>query len=422
MTKLVIVTVGSRGDAQPYVALGVGLQKVGFQVCIATHGRYADFIEQHGLQFAPLPEDPKEMLNKPEGREWINAGQNPFRFLRAFTRVTRKQLPEMLPAVERACQGADGVLFALFGVPAYHVAEKMGIPAVLAALQPVSRSATFLPMGALELPFSSRWSNLFAHFAVEQVFWQPFRRQYNDWRTKKLGLPTASFWGPYTEIWRRKIPVIYGYSGHVLPAPPDWGEHIRVTGYWFLDQAADWQPDAGLLDFLAAGPPPISIGFGSMTTEDPRAFTEMVVAAVRQAGQRAVFLTGWGGLQGVDLPDFIYPLEAAPHDWLFPRMAAVVHHGGAGTTAAGLRAGKPTVIAPFFADQHFWGRRVKALGVGPDWIDREKLTADNLAQAITTAVTDPTMQAKAAQLGEKIRAEDGVGQAVAAVQQIFRRG
>jgi sterol 3beta-glucosyltransferase len=421
MTKLAIITIGSRGDVQPYVALGAGLQRAGFQVRLATHGRFAAFIEQHGLQFFPLPDDPKEMLNTPTGRDWVGSGQNPVRFFRAFNRLTGDRLPALLAATEKACAGADGVLFALFGVPAYHVAEKMGIPAIMAALQPVSRTAAFQAMGAPEIFWANGWSNYISHLVVEQIFWQPFRRQYNQWRQRQLGLPNASFWGPYREIERCKNPVLYGFSRHVLPRPDDWSDNIQISGYWFLNGSADWQPEPGLADFLAAGPPPIAVGFGSMVTPDPVQFTQLVVRAVEQAGQRAVFLTGWGGLQPDNLPDFIYPLEAAPHDWLYERVTAVIHHSGAGTTAASLRAGRPTIAVPFFADQYFWAARIKALGVGPIPIPRDKLTTANLAQAIITAVTDPTIQANAAQLGEKIRAEDGVGRAVAAVQAIFNQ-
>jgi sterol 3beta-glucosyltransferase len=420
MTKLVIVTIGSRGDAQPYIALGAGLQKAGFQVRIATHAIFADFVEQHGLEFFPLPHDPQEMLNDPDGRAWINVGQNPIRFLKTFARITRPQLPDMLPAIKKACAGMDGVLFAIFGIAAYYVAQEMGIPAIMTVLQPASRTTAFVGMGSFKTPLDNRISNYISHTVVEQVFWQPFRRQYNDWRKQDLGLPPASFWGPYAEFERRGLPVIYGYSGHVMPRPDDWRENICVAGYWFLNGPTDWRPEPGLADFLAAGPPPIAVGFGSMIAPDPAQFTRTVVEAVERTGQRAVFLTGWGSLQPDNLPSFIYPAEFVPHDWLYDQVTAVIHHGGAGTTAAGLRAGRPTIAVPFFADQYFWGDRLKALGVGQS-LPRNRLTADKLARAIETAVTDPAMQAQAAQLGQKIRAEDGVGRAVTAVQQIFTK-
>jgi UDP:flavonoid glycosyltransferase YjiC (YdhE family) len=211
--------------------------------------------------------------------------------------------------------------------------------------------------------------------------------------------------------------MLYCYSPAVVPKPPDWGEHAHVTGYWFLDHPPDWQPPADLVDFLESGPPPIYVGLGSISSRDPEKTSRIVLDSLRQAGQRGVIATGWGGLSQSDLPDEVFVTEAVPHDWLFPRMAAVVHHGGAGTTGAGLRASVPSIIVPVSNDQPFWGRRVKALGAGPAPIPRKRLTADRLAHAICVAVTDEAIRKRAAELGETIRAEDGVANAVRIINQ-----
>jgi UDP:flavonoid glycosyltransferase YjiC (YdhE family) len=210
---------------------------------------------------------------------------------------------------------------------------------------------------------------------------------------------------------------LYPYSPAVLPTPADWDASSVATGYWFLPRDGDWQPDPALVDFLASGPPPVYVGFGSMPSEDAAAKTQVVLDALAQAGQRGVVATGWGGLTLANAPRDVFALDAAPHDWLFPRMAAVVHHGGAGTTAAGLAAGAPTVICPFFGDQPFWGRRVAALGVGPAPIPQKKLTAARLAAALRTVAEDAAMRMRAQTLGEAIRSEDGVGRAVALLEQ-----
>jgi UDP:flavonoid glycosyltransferase YjiC (YdhE family) len=212
--------------------------------------------------------------------------------------------------------------------------------------------------------------------------------------------------------------VLYGYSPAVIPKPSDWNGQAHVTGYWFLDPVDDWTPPADLGEFLQAGAPPIFIGFGSMSTSNPAATTQLIVQALARTPQRAVLLSGWGGLHASDLPDTIYLLESAPFAWLFPRMAAVVHHGGAGTTSAGLRAGVPSIVIPFFADQPFWGRRVADLGVGPAPIPFKQLTPDRLARAIESAVTDQAMQQRATELGSTIRAEDGIAQAVRVIEQL----
>jgi sterol 3beta-glucosyltransferase len=211
--------------------------------------------------------------------------------------------------------------------------------------------------------------------------------------------------------------MLYAYSEAVVPRPADWGEHVAVTGYWFLDAPAGWPPPPGLLKFLADGPPPVYVGFGSMFMAGGAPMTTVVVKALELSGQRGVIATGWGGLTAEIGPDHVYFLEAVPHDWLFPRVAAVVHHGGAGTTGAGLRAGRPTVVCPLVGDQPFWGRRVAELGVGSAPLPRAKLTAERLAEAISAAVTDAKMQERAADLGERIRAEDGVARAVALIHQ-----
>ena len=236
-----------------------------------------------------------------------------------------------------------------------------------------------------------------------------------------LGLPKAPFWGPYGDDRFKQNPILYGYSPAVIPPPADWNEQMRVTGYWFLDSGDDWTPPADLLEFLQAGTPPVYIGFGSMIMRNPEATAQLIMQALARTRQRAIMLSGWGGLRSTNVPDSVFMIDAVPHAWLFPRMAAVVHHGGAGTTSAGLRAGVPSIIVPFFADQPFWGQRVADLGVGPAPIPFKRLTADRLAQAIQIAVTDQAMRQRAAELGERIRAEDGIARAAAVIQQMQER-
>jgi UDP:flavonoid glycosyltransferase YjiC (YdhE family) len=207
------------------------------------------------------------------------------------------------------------------------------------------------------------------------------------------------------------------YSQTAIPHPSDWSDDVHITGYWFQDAPSEWHPSIELEEFLAEGPPPVYVGFGSMGGRNPEDFAAIVLQALEKSGQRGLLLTGWGGMNVMRVPDHVFVLNAAPHNWLFPRMAAVVHHGGAGTTAEGLRAGVPTVIVPFIVDQSFWGNRVKDLGVGPKPIPAKKLTADKLASAIEKATTDSKMKERAVALGKAIRAEEGVNNAVKIVQQ-----
>jgi UDP:flavonoid glycosyltransferase YjiC (YdhE family) len=214
------------------------------------------------------------------------------------------------------------------------------------------------------------------------------------------------------------MPVLYGFSPSVIPAPGDWKADIHVTGYWTLESSEEWAPPRELTNFLDEGLPPVYIGFGSMSNRQPEETANLVTKALEICGKRAILLSGWGGLQKADLPDTILMLDSVPHTWLFPRLSCVVHHGGAGTTGAGLRAGVPSIIVPFFGDQPFWGKRVAELGVGPAPIPRKQLTATRLAAAIQEAVSDTPIRQQAADLGRKIQAEDGISNAVEIIQQI----
>ena len=248
--------------------------------------------------------------------------------------------------------------------------------------------------------------------------WQSFRSADKKARSEVLHLPPSSFWGPFSSLRKQKRTVLYGYSSHVLPHPRDWDDSQHVTGYWFLEPHEGWQPPKDLLDFLDSGPPPVYIGFGSMSSSKAAETADLVLEALARASQRGVLYAGWGGLKKEQLPETVFMTGSVPHTWLFPRMAAVVHHGGVGTTAAGLAAGVPSIITPFFADQPFWGQRVYELEVGPKPIAHKRLTIDKLSEAIHRAVTDVGMRKKAATPGERIRSENGVAQAVTVIEQM----
>jgi sterol 3beta-glucosyltransferase len=261
---------------------------------------------------------------------------------------------------------------------------------------------------------------MLTHVLAEQFLQGLTGRFFNQWRRERFHLPAIPLgkW-PYSQLHGQPLPMLYSFSPTVVPKPPDWGEHVHITGYWFLDPAPDWQPPARLVNFIESGPPPVYVGFGSMAHRNPQQTTQLVREALERSGQRGVFVAGWGGLAGDNLPHRsadLFTLDSISHAWLFPRVAAVVHHGGSGTTGAGLRAGVPSVLVPHAGDQPLWARRVTELGVGPRPIPRRQLTAGRLAAAITSALTDKDMRARAAALGEHIRAEDGVGQAIGIIE------
>jgi sterol 3beta-glucosyltransferase len=218
----------------------------------------------------------------------------------------------------------------------------------------------------------------------------------------------------------RPLPVLHGHSRFVWPRPDDWPLTAHVTGYWFLDHPEGWQPPSELNAFLEAGEAPVYVGFGSMAGRNPKRMAEIVAGALQKANVRGIIATGWGGLEASNLPDTILKIASIPHDWLFPRVAAVVHHGGAGTTAARLRAGRPTVICPYLVDQPYWGARVHALGAGCKLIPQKKLTVEKLAGAIREVLTSQTIQQNAQKIGKNIREEDGIANALAAIEDIAK--
>jgi UDP:flavonoid glycosyltransferase YjiC (YdhE family) len=413
--RVTIPTSGSRGDVQPYVALGAGLRGSGWDVCLATHADFEPLVRGHELDFFPLLGSGQSLQASETGDRMLQSGGNPFTFLREFARLRRPLVADLMHNCRLACRDADLILLSnteLFIGQA--VAEKLRLPTVWASLQPTTPTRyrpNFL------FPEKPPWLhdggayNLLTHWVAGEALWQLMRPAVNRARHEVLGLPPAPFVGPARQFLSPPLS-LDGYSPLVVPPASDWNARHHVTGYWFLDDGARWQPPADLAAFLAGGPPPVYVGFGSMHNRDAKEVTQLVLEALALAGQRGVLLLGWGGLRPVRGCDCAFPLESVPHDWLFPRVAAVVHHGGAGTTAAGLRAGVPSLVIPYMSDQPFWGRRVRELGVGPEPIPRKELTAERLAEGIRRAVTDPDMRRRAAALGGGIRAEDGVGRAV----------
>jgi UDP:flavonoid glycosyltransferase YjiC (YdhE family) len=246
-----------------------------------------------------------------------------------------------------------------------------------------------------------------------QVIWQWYRPFIRAFR-QRLGLPAYKAVDFYRKL--RSTPMLSAYSPDIIPHPADWPKCLHITGYFFPELQSDWQPSPKLKSFLEAGDPPVYIGFGSMASRSPEQLAKLTLEALAKSGQRGILLTGWGGLQPEFVPDTVFVVDSVPHAWLFPRTAAVVHHGGAGTTAEGLRAGVPSIIVPFILDQPFWGARIKALGLGPDPIPQKELTADRLAKAIQMAVKDSQMKQRASSYGANIRAENGVGNAVKIVK------
>ena len=416
--KITIFAAGSRGDIQPCLALGKGLQAAGYAVRLAAPEDFAEFVQQHGVTFFPLRGDVQKIMASDTGREFMETGGgNPLKSIGAIQTMVDPVIQEMTADAYTACLDADLLIcLGVFSAFGQAIAEKLRIPMMHVEPTPLLPTRAF---PAPSWPLQNNLGGLHNHLsglAMLRVVWQWYLPFVKDFR-QRLELPPVRFGVYYRRF--RSIPMLSAYSSGIIPHPADWPDSLHVTGYFFLDSQTSWQPSPELQAFLDSGDPPVYIGFGSMSGKNPEKLADLVLDALDKSGQRGVLVTGWGGIRPESLPETVFVLKSAPHSWLFPRMAAVVHHGGAGTTAEGLRAGVPSIIVPFILDQPFWGARVKAMGLGPAPIPHKRLTADRLAGAIRIAVEDAEMRGQAASVGAAIRAEDGVANAVKLVQRYF---
>lgn len=414
--RIALLCNDTRGGVQPYVALGLGLRRAGHDVCAVAPSDLASLFSAVGIAVTPLSGSIESVLRRSGG-----AAEHG---LLATMRFAAQELPARLRdwtrATLQACEGADVLAGGVGGmVIGSSVAEKLGKPFVQAHLQPIGAPTGAYP-GVLTpgLPnWVGPWGRRLSHHLSQAIVWAPFKPSMARARREVLGL-TGS---PRADA---ASPVLYGFSRHVVPLPQTIGNaggpQHHVTGYWVLPPPQGWAPPPALEAFLRLPGPVVSVGFGSMASRDPRALTQLVRQAARDAGVRLVLLSGWGGLGGADNDAECYCADAVPHDWLFARAAAVVHHGGAGTTGAALMAGVPALVVPFTMDQPFWAWRVHALGVGPSPIARSRLSRQHLAAALTHMVNDQAMRQRAAALGALIRAEDGVARAVEVFGRIAR--
>lgn len=404
--RISIHTLGTRGDVQPYLALALGLKDRGHDVLLAAPSQFEAFVGTRGIAFAHLPGEYLDLMETPEAKAAI-AGSGGFaagfKMLKHFKPIAKKQL-SMEWATAKAFN-PEVIVYHPKAVAVPHIAEKLHCLTVLAS--PLPGFTPTREFASPLVPFRSLGPlNRATHSLMAGSGDAIFRGMIGEWRVKDLGLPRR----PRASL--APDATLYAYSSHVVPVPADWPASVDVTGYWFLEDDQAWAPSPQLQAFLAEGRPPLYVGFGSMPGLDPVAMTKLVADALAEAGERGVLATGGGAIHADLVAPHVHIIEGAPHDKLFPLMSACVHHGGAGTTAASLRAGKPTVICPFFGDQPFWAHRIEDLGLGPASIDVKKLTSKTLAEAIHEAVDMPAYELRAAAIGSNIRAEDGVARAI----------
>ena len=393
MATVLLLTLGSRGDVQPYVALGAVLAERGHDVTVSTGQGFDDLITKHGLSSAPLSIDMQAMLARPEITAAMGSLKGRLHALRSTQELMQRQLDDMWSVARQVAPHV--IVYHPKAFLAPYFARALGVMAVPSYLQPAFAATGSFPSPLLRLPSLGPLGNRLSGQAMIAMMRLGYRTMLRKWFPRhpevsaRPGLDVVRGYHPKGRL----IPRLYAHSGHIVPKPMDWGADDHVTGYWFLTRASSWEPPSALADFLASGPPPVYVGFGSMPAVDAERTASVVVGALRQTRTRAILATGWGALCGAVSAEDLYVVESTPHDWLFPRCGAVVHHGGAGTTHEGLRWGRPTLVCPVFGDQPFWGRTVEEMGAGPVPIPLRSLNEDRFSAALRH------LQAKSVQQG-----------------------
>ncbi|HEX4019709.1 MAG TPA: glycosyltransferase [Acidobacteriaceae bacterium] len=426
--KITILVYGSLGDVQPYVALGAGLKRAGYDVEIAADPYYASLVSDFGLKLASVSGNPVEIFQSKAAQTVADSDAGIFKRMfayGAFNREMKEHIAKNLADSWTACGNADVLIFSFNAFGGYHIAEKLGVPAFAVAIAPFTRTRTMPSINFASRPRLGAAYNVLTHVMTERLFFlPPASKKINLWRKESLDLKPL----PAKGYMRRlslspEIPVLYSFSPAIVPPPADWPEWAHITGYWFPEPDPEWQPPQELADFLAAGPPPVYIGFGSMASKAngsaPEARLQMIFDALDQAGERGIVSAG-ADADGVPFPSTVLRVGSLPHDWLFRHVSMTIHHGGCGTIAQSARAGVPMVIVPFMWDQPFWARRMESLGLAHAPISHKHLNSQTLAQAIRSVLDDSAMRDHARRFGEKVREENGVARAVDLINERLR--
>jgi len=423
--RAVVVTTGTQGDVAPYTGVGARLQAEGWEVTFVTHKTFGDQLRGCGFDFSALPGDPHALVSSNAFQTWerseysLAAAAAQLRRIRSIIRDVGDLMDQVADGlIDAIPDDTDVLLLSGTAAPlAYHFAEAKRIPSMGIYWGPTEPTGQFPPPmgGARSMGW---WGNKIAGHVGLRITYAAYGNAVHRLRSR-LGVPPAGFSDARRRQAARRWPVLHGFSPTVFPRPKDWREGMDVVGYWWAQRSKEWKPPAELLDFLQAGPAPVFIGLGSMAPGEADRLADLAVTALRQACMRGVIQAGWADLSARS--DDVLTVGPTPHDWLFPRMSAVVHHAGAGTTGAALRAGVPSVPVPVTIDQPFWAERIVALGVAPEAIPFCSLTADRLASALRTAVDGPEYQRNAHRIAELVEAEDGAGRVATAVDQLVAR-
>jgi sterol 3beta-glucosyltransferase len=410
-----LMTAGSRGDVQPYIALAKALNAQGHETRLVAPDSFADLAEHHGVTLTPLESNFDALLNGEVGEVLMGSSTNMIKAMRSIRDIMQPVVKQMTADALDATHDTDAIISqAAVAMFAQTIAEKRGLPLFNSALAPLAPTRAHpSPMWLSHSSLGGFFNRLTGQFMERSMWWllSPTIKQLRE----ELDLDEHSA-GSYFDVMDR-MPTLSAFSPSFYPRPRDYGRNVHITGYWFLDDES-YAPEQAVVDFLDVGDAPIYIGFGSMVNNNPSETAQIVLEALQETGQRGVLLTAWGGMQAEDVPDDVLVVDDVSHPWLFPHMSAVIHHGGAGTTGNALRAGVPQIIIPHVADQFFWGKHVAEKGLGYEPIPRKAMNVHDLVQAIRTVTYDMPMRDRAKQMGQRVRAEKGTQVAIGVLERL----
>lgn len=400
---ITILCSGSRGDFQPYIALAQQLKKLGKEVRITGSKSFEGFIRSYGIDVYPIEADIETLKVDPKLLKAAGSSDNPLKMLLTFNKMKEYGI-YMVNDYFSACQGSELIIYHPGCTVGYFAAEKFGIPSVLASPFPMHKTKEYLSVVMYGKAKSNALNKKISYAMIQGMLWMASKSSVKGFWKKNFGKTPENFGCPFERHTDKKHPAIVSCSNFVFKRPEDWNENIHQRGYWFVEESCVYTPPKELADFLKAGEKPVYVGFGSMTSlEQNDGLAEIAVEAIIKSGKRGI-ISGMGNPS--NLPKSIIAIDSIPHTWLFERVSAVCHHGGAGTAAAGFKAGVPSIIIPFSNDQFAWAHRAYDLGVGTKPIPKKELTSDKLAEAIMFAITDKII-ANAKTLGKNLAKENG---------------
>lgn len=399
---ITIICAGSRGDFQPYVALAQRLKILGEEVRISGFSQFENFVRGYGIDYVPIEVDYEELGVDLKMLKQAGSADNPLKMILTFNKM-KKYGAQIAKQTYDSLEGSELIVYHPGCVIGYFAAQEMNIPSVLATPFPMNKTEEYLSVVTYGKARPTKINKKISYKMIQGMLWLASSNTVKQHWKERFGRVPKNFKSPYEKISKDHIAMV-SCSNFVFPRPKDWDKNIYQSGYWFVEENKEYKPSKELEAFINNGEKPVYIGFGSVFDSDEKdKIVRIIIDALKKCGKRGI-ISGMGKVD--NLPDNIISVDGIPHTWLFEKVSLVCHHGGAGTTGAGFRAGVPSVIIPFSNDQFAWAHRAFDLGVGAKPIYKKDLTADKLAEGISYALNKDIIE-RAEMLSKNIALEDG---------------